>query len=85
MPPARSGTATFSIGFVKTGLAAPCAGQYIGRLVCADIGIRLCGEAQRICPDGGAEPEEDVLPCPPWLDPAPIDVSGEAYETTMRL
>ena len=76
---------TVTIGFVKTGLAAPCAGQYIGRLVCADIGIRLCGEAQRICPDGAAEPEEDVLPCPPWLDPEPIDVSGEAYETTMRL
>ena len=32
---------TVTIGYVKQGLIAPCAGKYIGKLVCADIGIVL--------------------------------------------
>ena len=32
---------TVTIGFVKTGLVAENAGRYVGRLVCADIGIVL--------------------------------------------
>ncbi len=71
---------TVTIGFVKTGLAAPCAGRYIGRLVCADIGIRLCRREKRICPDGADSRAEDALPCPAWLDPEPVDVSAAAYE-----
>lgn len=49
---------TVTIGFVKTGLVAENAGNYIKRLVCADIGIVLLREE-------GILTEET---CPPWLD-----------------
>lgn len=49
---------TVTIGYVKTGLAAKNAGNYIKRLVCADIGIILIREEGKIT-------EET---CPPWLD-----------------
>lgn len=49
---------TVTIGFVKTGLVAENAGNYIKRLVCADIGIVLLQEE-------GIITEET---CPPWLD-----------------
>lgn len=49
---------TVTIGFVKTGLVTENAGNYINRLVCADIGIVLVQEERYIT-------EET---CPPWLD-----------------
>jgi len=49
---------TVTIGYVKTGLVAEQAGQYIKRLVCADIGIILVKEESHIT-------EEN---CPAWLD-----------------
>lgn len=49
---------TVTIGFVKTGLVTENAGNYIKRLVCADIGIVLVQEEGYIT-------EET---CPPWLD-----------------
>jgi len=49
---------TVTIGFVKAGLVTKNAGNYIKRLVCADIGIVLVQEAGYIS-------EEN---CPPWLD-----------------
>lgn len=70
---------TVTIGFVKTGLVSENAGRYMKRLVWTDIGIKLCRKEQRILADGGVCPPEGVLPCPAWLDPAPIDVHGEAY------
>ena len=49
---------TVTIGYVKHGLVAPAAGEYMNRLVCADIGIVLVREEKMIT-------EET---CPPWLD-----------------
>ena len=49
---------TVTIGFVKTGLVAENAGNYIKRLVCADIGIVLLQEEGYITEDS----------CPLWLD-----------------
>lgn len=49
---------TVTIGFVKSGLVAENAGNYIKRLVCADIGIILIRKE-------GSITEEN---CPPWLD-----------------
>ena len=58
---------TVTIGFVKTGLIAENAGNYIGKLVCTDIGILLEKEEYKIC--SPAEPlGENCIPCPPWLD-----------------
>ncbi len=71
---------TVTIGFVKIGLVTERAGQYIKRLVCADIGIRLAGEGMRICVDPAGCLTEDALPCPAWLDPEPIDVHDVPYE-----
>ncbi len=70
---------TVTIGFVKTGLVSENAGRYMKRLVWTDIGIKLCRKERQILADGGGCPPEGVLPCPAWLDPAPIDVHGEAY------
>lgn len=73
---------TVTIGFVKTGLIAENAGDYIARLVCADIGIVLDREEDRICARGeasdGAAPGK-VFPAPAWLETAPIDVRDVAY------
>ena len=49
---------TVTIGFVKTGLVSPVAGNYIRKLVCADIGIVLLRE-ERVITEAS---------CPPWLD-----------------
>ena len=49
---------TVTIGFVKTGLVTENAGNYIKRLVCADIGIVLLQEEGYITDET----------CPPWLD-----------------
>ena len=57
---------TVTIGFVKNGLVTESAGKYMKRLVCADIGIRLFREENKICDPG--EENEGALRCPPWLD-----------------
>lgn len=49
---------TVTIGYVKTGLAAENAGNYMKRLVCADIGIVLVRKEGSITRQT----------CPPWLD-----------------
>ena len=66
---------TVTIGFVKNGLVTPNAGNYMKRLVCADIGIRLAKEENKICATG--EHHANAIPCPPWLDMAVIDVTSD--------
>lgn len=66
---------TITIGFVKNGLVTPNAGNYMKRLVCADIGIRLAKEENKICTTG--EHHANAIPCPPWLDMAVIDVTSD--------
>lgn len=66
---------TVTIGFVKNGLVTPNAGNYMKRLVCADIGIRLAKEENKICANGEYHP--NAIPCPPWLDIAVIDVTSD--------
>lgn len=61
---------TVTIGYIKQGLIAPCAGAYIAKLVCVDIGIvllssegiisRPCGSVEKIC--------GHIFDCPEWLD-----------------
>ena len=48
------------------------------RLVVADIGIVLARQEARICPAGETGP--GLRPCPPWLEPSPIDVRDAAEE-----
>lgn len=57
---------TVTIGFVKNGLVTENAGKYIKKLVCADIGITLVKNENRIC-DSREWCEGDIL-CPAWLD-----------------
>lgn len=58
---------TVTIGYVKTGLIAKNAGNYIKKLVCTDIGIVLLREEGWIY--GPEErPVTGGYPCPPWLD-----------------
>jgi NAD(P)H-hydrate epimerase len=57
---------TVTIGFVKNGLVTRNAGNYMKRLVCADIGIRLAKGENKICATG--EHHANSFPCPPWLD-----------------
>ena len=66
---------TVTIGFVKNGLITPNAGNYMKRLVCADIGIRLAKEENKICANGEHHP--NAIPCPPWLDMAVIDATSD--------
>jgi len=49
---------TVTIGYVKKGLILPNAGKYMKKLVCADIGIVLLNEEEKLT-------EEN---CPSWLD-----------------
>jgi len=58
---------TVTIGYVKTGLISPNAGNYIRRLICTDIGIVLAKEEHCIiAPD---EKETGIcFQCPEWLD-----------------
>lgn len=66
---------TVTIGFVKNGLVSENAGCYMKRLICADIGIRLAKEENKIC---DAKEWEAVIGqpgyflCPDWLDMNPI-------------
>lgn len=69
---------TVTVGFVKRGLVTEQAGRYLKRLVVADIGIVLARREARICPAGESGP--GLLPCPPWLEPSPIDVRCAAEE-----
>lgn len=57
---------TVTIGFAKNGLVTENAGRYMKRLVCADIGIILAKEENKICTD--TEHHPNAIPCPPWLD-----------------
>ena len=66
---------TVTIGFVKNGLVTPNSGKYMKRLVCADIGIRLAKEENKIC--AANEHHPNAIPCPPWLDIAVIDVTSD--------
>ena len=56
---------TVTIGYVKQGLVSENAGNYMKRLVCADIGILLVQQE-------GTITEET---CPPWLDRNILTVS----------
>ena len=55
---------TVTIGFVKQGLVTENAGNYMKRLVCADIGITLVEQEQYI----SEEPRDGCIACPCWLD-----------------
>lgn len=62
---------TVTIGYVKNGLVMENAGSYIKRLVCADIGIRLVKQENKLC--NQLEWEEwagqpGYCRCPSWLD-----------------
>lgn len=69
---------TVTIGYVKQGLISESAGNYMKRLVCADIGIVLAKQEWKICGDGEVL-EEGCFRCPAWLDMNPIQTleSGE--------
>lgn len=58
---------TVTIGYVKSGLIAPNAGNYIKKLVCTDIGILLLREEGWIY-GPAEEPVSGGTLCPPWLD-----------------
>ena len=62
---------TVTIGFVKNGLVTPNAGNYMKRLVCADIGIRLAKEENKIC--ATSEHHANAITCPSWLDMTVIE------------
>ena len=64
---------TITIGFVEHGLVAEIAGRYMKRLVCADIGIVLAKEENKIC--GKNQHHPNVVPHPSWLDMTVIKVS----------
>lgn len=55
---------TVTIGYVKQGLVTENAGKYMKKLVCADIGIQLIRQEQKITPTG----EQGSILCPAWLD-----------------
>jgi NAD(P)H-hydrate epimerase len=60
---------TVTIGYIKTGLVAENAGEYMKKLVCADIGIRLQQEEYKIlCPGDTPEGERLYIRHPHWLD-----------------
>lgn len=74
---------TVTIGFVKIGMLAPSAGEYMKRLVCADIGIVLDREEYKICSDDEWNENYARLDifrrCPPYLNMRPINVRGVKY------
>ena len=55
---------TVTIGYVKQGLVTENAGIYMKKLVCADIGIQLIRQEQKITLTG----EGGTISCPSWLD-----------------
>ena len=80
---------TVTIAFVKNGLIAHRAGEYVGRLVCADIGILLDREENYICPaeewSETLAARENVFPAPPWLEMTSIDVRSLDYDAEMTV
>lgn len=74
---------TVTIGFVKSGMLAPNAGEFMKHLVCADIGIVLDHEENKICSDDECK-EDYIRPdnyrrCPPYLNMRTINVRGVKY------
>ncbi len=71
---------TVTVGFVKNGLITPDAGNWIGRLVCADIGIVLDREENRICSESEwSDSCADRANCflsPAWLDMNTVNTAG---------
>ena len=63
---------TVTIGFIKNGLVNENAGNYMKRLVCANIGIVLTEEENKICNETERHP--NAIPCPKWLDMNVIEV-----------
>ena len=70
---------TVTIGFVKRGLVTEQAGKCMKKLVCTDIGIRLCREEEKLCAaaewQGLTEAEKmsgRFLLCPPWVEASVI-------------
>lgn len=59
---------TVTIGFVKNGLVSETAGNYMKKLVCTDIGIRLLREENKLCSVREWEDQSGCILCPPWLD-----------------
>ena len=57
---------TVTIGFVKNGLVTPNAGKCMTRLVCADIGIHLAKEENKICDE--TDHHANAITRPSWLD-----------------
>lgn len=66
---------TVTIGFVKNGLVTPTAGYHMKRLVCADIGIVLAKEENKICDE--TEHHPNAILRPSWLDMTVINVQAE--------
>ncbi len=70
---------TVAVGSVKLGMTAPGAGEFIGRLVCVDIGIVFQREEYFIYSLEEWQREHDDKPeallCPQYLDMRTIDVS----------
>ncbi len=71
---------TVTVGYVKNGLITPDAGKRIRRLVCAEIGIVLDREENKICSESewndSCADRENYFLCPPHLDMTPIDASS---------
>ena len=61
---------TVTIGYIKQGLIAPCAGAHIKKLVIADIGIRLLSSEGAVfsadAPEGSLQ--RRIFARPEWLD-----------------
>ena len=71
---------TVTIGCVKRGLVTENAGQYMKRLVAADIGIVLARQEDKLCAAEEADPASGLLACPPWLQREPIDVRSASEQ-----
>lgn len=69
---------TVTIGYVKKGFLSANAPLYLKRLVCADIGILLDHEENKICSEDEWKDEYEGRydRCPPYLDMRPIDVKA---------
>ena len=70
---------TVTIGYLKNGLISPDAGKWIRRLVCADIGIVLEQEENKVCSpaewNDSFEDRENYFLSPAWVDWNTIDTS----------
>lgn len=68
---------TVTIGYVKNGLVAEQAGEYMKRLVCVDIGIGLVKEENKICDESQwlALCEKNLIP----VDERKANLKGVTY------